>query len=148
MPDLRLRLEDGPHQVREAPVERDDLLELVEDDHDAPLALGRELAEQLEQALDRVVDVRRPPACLEGEAERPVVGVDLHRRPDPQAAEEIGSALDHLPDRRVDVRVDRLRESGCESLLRRRPHQVAVADEHPARARALCVARSTSDDLP
>jgi hypothetical protein len=55
--DLRLRLEDGAHEVGEAAVERDDLLELVEHDRDALLPLGRDLGRQLEQALDRRVDV-------------------------------------------------------------------------------------------
>jgi hypothetical protein len=37
--DVRLRLEDGPQEVRVVRVELDDLLELVEDHHDAALPL-------------------------------------------------------------------------------------------------------------
>src|SRR5581483_12184035 len=93
---LRLCLEDGAHQVRELLVDREDLLELVEDDHDAALALGRELAEQLEQALDRVVDVAAAPARMEGEPQRAVARVDLDRRPDAEPAEELRRPLDRV----------------------------------------------------
>ena len=78
--DLRLRLEDRAHQVREPPVEREDLLELVEDDRDASLALCGELADELEQSLDRVVDVGSPPTRLEREPQGAVARVDLDRR--------------------------------------------------------------------
>src|SRR5689334_18180655 len=64
--DLGLRLKDGAHEVGVALVEGEDLLELVEDDHDAPLSLGRELAELLEELLDRLVEVALAPAGCEG----------------------------------------------------------------------------------
>ena len=138
---LGLGLEDGAHQVREPLVEGDDLLELVEDDHHAPLALGGQLAEQLEQPLDRVVDVGPAAADLEAEAQRAVARVDLDRRPDAQAAEELGRTLERLTDRRGDVRVDRLRQRRRQALLRRRLHQVAVADQRLATHRLLCSAQ-------
>jgi hypothetical protein len=127
--DLRLRLEDGAHQVREVPVERDDLLELVEHDRDAALPLRRDPRGQLEQLLDRVVDVGLPPRRLEHEAERPFV-VDLDRRPHAQRAEEARGAIDGDAGRGVELRRDRLCERRREPLLRRRLHQVAVAHEH------------------
>jgi hypothetical protein len=126
---LGLSLEDGAQQVREALVEREDLLELVEDDHDAAPPLRRELAEQLEQPLDRVVDVLLPPTGLEAEAQAAVGRIDIHDRDDPKPAEEVRRPLERLADGRGDVCVNRLRERGCEALLRRRLHQVAVADE-------------------
>ena len=138
---LGLGLEDGAHQVREPLVERDDLLELVEDDHHAPLALGGQLAEQLEQPLDRVVDVGPAATDLEAEAQRAVARVDLDRRPDAQAAEELGRTLERLTDGRGDVGVDRLRQRRRQALLRRRHHQVAVADQHLPTHRLLCSAQ-------
>ena len=67
MGDLRLLLEHRPHQRRQLGVEVEDLLELVEDQRGAPSALGGELRRQLEQPLDRRVDVlggRAPAAKL------------------------------------------------------------------------------------
>jgi hypothetical protein len=130
VPDLGLRLEHRAHQVRELAVERDDLLELVQHEDDAPLSLGGELGRELEQPLDRVVDVLLAAAGGEAEAKRSVGRVDLHRRNDPEATEEARGLLERLVDGRGDVRVDRLRERGREPLLRRRAHEVAVADEH------------------
>ena len=57
MRDLRLLLEHRPHQPRQPRVDVDDLLELVEHERDLALAVGAELARQLEQPLDRRVDV-------------------------------------------------------------------------------------------
>ena len=144
---LGLLLEDRPHQVRVGAVERDDLLELVEDEHGAPLALGGDLARKCEQRLDRVVDRRALPAAVEDKPKAPVDRIDLHRRRDAETAEEPRRLLDRLPGGSLEIAVDRLREGGREALLRRRPHQVAVADEDPLRI-ARCAARSTSDDLP
>ena len=129
MADLGLGLEDGAHQVREVPVERKDLLELVEDEHHAPLALDGELARQFEQALDRLVDVRFPPSGLEAETEAAVARINLERRPDPEAAEEVGGTLEAALGGRRDLGMDRLRERGREAFLRQGLHQVAVADE-------------------
>ena len=67
MRDLGLLLEDGPHQLREIGVDVDNLLELVEDEDDLALALGGQLAGQLEQALDRRVDVLLRVARVEAE---------------------------------------------------------------------------------
>jgi len=127
--DLGLGLEDRAHQVREALVEGEDLLELVEDDHDAALALGRELAELLEELLDRLVEVAFAAAGAEGEAEGAVARVDLDRRADAEVAEELGGLLERVADGRRDVRVDGLGERGREALLRRGLHEVDVADE-------------------
>ena len=57
MRDLGLLLEDRAHQPRQPRVDVDDLLELVEHERDLALAVGAELGRQLEQALDRRVDV-------------------------------------------------------------------------------------------
>ena len=135
--DLRLLLEDRPHQVGELAVERDDLLELVEDEHDAAAALGRDPARELEQGLDRVVDGRLLPPCVKGEAQAAVARVDLHRRRDAEAAEEARGPLERLAGRRLEVAVDRLRQRGGETLLRWRTHEVAVRDEDPLANRTL-----------
>src|SRR5207244_13507514 len=71
------------------------------------------------------------------EAEAAVVGIDLDRGRDAQAAEEPARALDCLADRRGDVVVDRLRERGGEACLRRRLHQVAVRDEQDRKSTRL-----------
>ena len=55
--DLRLLLEDGPHQLRQPGVDRLDLLELVEDQRHPPALVGGELGRQLEQPLEGRVDV-------------------------------------------------------------------------------------------
>ena len=99
MAHLGLRLEDGAHQVRETLVERQDLLELVEDHHDAPLPLGRQLPEQLEQTLDRLVDVLAPAPRLEAEPQAPVRRIDLHRRLHAEAAEEVDGTFEGVLDR-------------------------------------------------
>ena len=67
MRHLGLRLEDGAHEPRQVRVDVDDLLELVEDERDLPAALRGELARQLEQALERCVEVLRLPPGLEAE---------------------------------------------------------------------------------
>ena len=59
MRDLGLLLEHRAHQPRQPRVDVDHLLELVEHERDLALAVGAELAGQLEQALDRGVDVLR-----------------------------------------------------------------------------------------
>ena len=57
--DLGLRLEDRTHQVRKLRVELQHFLELIEDQRRPLLALGADLAGELEELLDRVVDLRR-----------------------------------------------------------------------------------------
>ena len=128
--DLALGLEDRPHDVRERVVDADDLLELVEDEHDAPPALRRDLRRELEQPLDRRVDVRRPADRLEREPDAAVAGVELDRRPHAEAADDRARPLEQALDGREEVVDDRLRETRSEPHLRRRPHQVAVRDEH------------------
>ncbi len=59
MGDLGLLLEDGAHQVRQARVDVDDLLELVDDERGAPLSGAAELSRKLEQPFQGRVDVRR-----------------------------------------------------------------------------------------
>ena len=51
MRDLWLLLEDGAHQAREVRIDVDDLLKLVQYQHDGALALAGELPRQLEQPL-------------------------------------------------------------------------------------------------
>ena len=75
MRDLRLGLEDRPHQPRQLGVDVGDLLELVEHERDGAPALGRQLARQLEQALDRGVrGPRRARTTLKRNATLPVSG--------------------------------------------------------------------------
>ena len=138
MGDFGLGLEDRAHQVRKLRVELQHLLELVEDQRGPLLALRTDLAGELEQLLDRVVDSGCAGAAgLEAEAQARVVGVDLDRRLDAKAAEERGRLLERLTDRRDEVVVDGLREGAREALLRRGLHQVAVGDEHALRKRLL-----------
>ena len=100
--DLGLGLEDRAHQVRKLLVELQHLLKLVEDQRGPLLALGADLAGELEELLDRVVDPGCPgTAGLEAEAQARVVGVDLDRRLDAQAAEERGGLLERLTDGRT-----------------------------------------------
>ena len=128
--DLALGLEDRPHDVRERVVDADDLLELVEDEHDTPVALRRDLGRELQQSLDRRVDVRRAADRLEREPDAAVTGVELDRRPHAEAADDGARALEEALHGGEEVVDDRLRETGGEPHLRRRPHQVAVRDEH------------------
>ena len=85
MRDLRLLLEDGAHEVGEVAVERDDLLELVEDEHGAAFALGGDPAREREQSLDRVVDGRRCRPAWKTKRRLPSLGstsiVGVTRRP-------------------------------------------------------------------
>ena len=127
--DLGLGLEDAPHQLRQGWIDLDDLLELVEDQRDRPLALGGDLPGQLQQALERRIDVGPRVAGGEREAERAVGGVDRDRRRDPQPAEEGRSAITGPLEARQQVAVDRARELLRELLLRRRRHQVDGCDQ-------------------
>ena len=70
MRDLGLVLEDRAQELRQVGVEVDDLLELVEDQQRGALALGGELRDELEQALERRVDVLGLVAGGEAEAQR------------------------------------------------------------------------------
>ncbi len=73
--DLGLGLEHGAHPVRQGLVEPYHLLELVEHEHRPSLSLRPELPGQLQQPVDRVVDVLPPSARGEGEADvRPRAG--------------------------------------------------------------------------
>ena len=110
-------------------IERDHLLELVEDERDASVPLRREARRQLDEGLDRRVDVGDVVACAEREAEARVVRVDRDRRLDAQAAKEREPAFARADQRRRDVLVDRLGETRCQPLLRRGRHQVDVGDE-------------------
>ena len=134
--DLRLLLEDRAHQLRVVAVDREDLLELVEDEHGAAPALGRDPARESEERLDRVVDGRAPPARMEDEAQAAVDRIDLDRRRHAQPAKEARRPLDRLAGRGFEVAVDRPGERGGEAFLRRRAHQVAVADENALADRA------------
>src|SRR5207244_12172515 len=92
---------------------------------------------------------------LEAEAEAAVARIDLEGRPDPEAAEEVGRALEAALGRRRDLCVDRLGERRREAFLRRRLHQVAIADERllpdrilggPQHERRLAVAAGGVDE--
>ena len=87
VPHLGLGLEHGSHHVRQRVVEAHDLLELVEDEGGAAVALCRDPTGKLEQTLDRVVDVLASTRRRERES-KPAVAVDLDRRADPQPAEQ------------------------------------------------------------
>ena len=155
MCNFRLCLEDRTQQVGIAAVELDDFLELVEDHHDAALPLFGDPAEQLEQRLDRVVDVGSPARRPEAEAERAILRVDLHRRHDAQPAKELRCAFVGSTRRGVEVTVDRARKRRRESLLARDleqidiPHQGAFACGAARRAqyqRRLAVAPGRVDE--
>ena len=128
--DLALGLEDGPHHVRQRVVDPDDLLELVEHEHDASVALRGDLCRAARAAarssrrcpsLPRTAsnENRTPPSLGSSST------VGLH----PQAADDRPRPLEQPLDGREEVVDDRLRERGGEPHLRRRPHQVAVRDE-------------------
>ena len=87
--DVRLGLEHRTHERGEVWVELEDLLELVKDDAAAPVAFRRQLRGELEELLQRRVDVVLRVAGPEAEAERAVHRVDGHHRDDPQAAEDL-----------------------------------------------------------
>ncbi len=112
-------------------VDLDDLLELVEHEHDPPVALARELPGELEQPLHRRDDVRGGGVRAEAEAEIAAVGVDRHGRRDPQALEHAQPLLG-AEQGRGEVLVDRLRELVGEPAERRRRHQIDVGDERAA----------------
>src|SRR4051812_11994534 len=128
--DVGLLLKDRAQKLRQVRIERDDLLELVEDEQRAPLALGGDLGDELEQAFERRVDVGGRMGGAEREAQRAGVRVDRHGRDDPQPAEDPrGEAL--RPGQRAgDVLVDGGRELLGELLLRRRAHEVDLRHEH------------------
>ena len=67
MGHLRLTLEDGAQELRQSRVELDYLLELVDDKGRAAAARAPQLGGQLEQSLERRVDIRTRPPDLEGE---------------------------------------------------------------------------------
>jgi hypothetical protein len=135
--DLGLLLQHRAQELGELRVELDDLLELVEDQQRAALALGGDLGDELEQALERRIDVLRLVAGGEAEAQRAGVRVDCHRRHDPQPAEDARAEVLRARERSRDVVVDRRRELLGELLLRRRLHEVDLADEHAVADEAL-----------
>ena len=152
--DLGLRLEDRAHELREVAVDVDDLLELVEDESDLAAAFGRELAWELEEALEGRLHVLRLPAGVEGEPDLAGVRLDRHHGRDPQPCEH-AQTLARAKEDRGEVVVDRLGELLGEPLLRRRGHQVHVGDEHalldgllrdPPHERRLAVAPGGEDD--
>ena len=69
MRDLGLLLEDGAHQPRQRRIDVDDLLELVEDQRHAALALGAELARERQQVLERRAQVLGAIAGVEAEGQ-------------------------------------------------------------------------------
>src|SRR5581483_9245505 len=109
-----------------------DLLELVEDEGHTPSALCGELGRELEQSLERGIDVRRRETGAEPEPNTTVLGVDRDGRTDSQSPEDVGRALARPHQRRRDLVVDRLGQPRREQLLRRGPHQVDLRDERLA----------------
>ena len=77
MGDLGLLLEDRAHELGQRRVDVDDLLELVEDQRHAALALGAELAGQRQQVLERRAQVLGAMAGVEAEGQPARVGVDV-----------------------------------------------------------------------
>ena len=154
--DVGLELEDGAHQLRKLRVDVDDLLELVEDERDLPPALRGELARQLEEPLERCVEILWLAARIEAEAELARGRVDGHDRGDPQARED-AQPLPRAEERRGEVVVDRLGELLGEALRGRRRHEVDVGDEHvlgdrllrdaPHERRLAVAPRSEDDDV-
>ena len=94
--DLGLRLEHRPHPVRQRLVQAGHLLELVEDEGRPLAALGADPAGELEEAVDRVVDVLAASARREREPDVALDRVDLHRRSHPQRSDERGRAVEEL----------------------------------------------------
>ena len=135
--DFRLLLEDRAHELRQVGVDVDDLLELVEDHAHPPVPVGPELAGELEEALERRVDVVGPLAGLEPERERAVGRVEGDSGRDSEPAEDARRLLAGAVDDGRDVLVDRLRELLGELLLGRRRHQVDLGDEHAVRDQPL-----------
>src|ERR1700733_54980 len=93
MCDLWLLLEHGAHQAWEVRIDVDDLLKLVQYQHDGALALAGELPRQLEQPLQCCVDVLFAPARIEAEAQRAILWIDRDGGRDPQALEDAQSLL-------------------------------------------------------
>ena len=122
--------------LREVGIDVDDLLELVEDERDLPLALGGELAGELEEPLDGRVEILRLAAGVEGEAELAALRVEGHDRRDAEALED-AQALARAEERRGEVVVDRLGELLGEPLEGGGGHEVDVGDEHVLRDRLL-----------
>ena len=116
-------------------------------------SLLRELARQRGQALERRLDVGRRAPGLEAERNGGVLGVDRHRRGDPEPAEHRERLLARAERRRRDALVDRLREL-LRELLRGRRHQVDLRGQHalasevgdgPEHERGLAVAARCED---
>ena len=74
MGDIRLRLEDRAHERGQPGIELEHLLELVEDDAYAPLPFGRQLRRELQEPLERRVDVLARVAAGEAEPSDPSFG--------------------------------------------------------------------------
>ncbi len=85
---LGLLLKDGAHQAREVCVDVNDLLELIQDQHDLAFALAGQLTWQFQQPLQRGVDVRRSLTGVEAEAQRAVLWIDGDRGTDAQALKD------------------------------------------------------------
>src|SRR5581483_10271135 len=89
----------------------------------------RELRRQLEESLERGVDVRTLVAGAKGEAQVSRLRVDGHHRRDPQAGDDVRHALADSEERFRDLVVDRFCERSCQLLLRRGQHEVHLGHE-------------------
>ena len=128
--DLGLLLEHRPQQLRQPWVERLHLLELVEDQRHPPALAGPELGRELQQALERRLEVGRRVVDSEGEVVGAALRVDRDPGGDPQVAERGQRPLLDARSGGRDVLVDRGGELLRQLRLRRRGHQVDVGDEH------------------
>ena len=130
--DLGLALEDRAHQRGQCGIDVDDLLELVDHERRARVAVGGDLRRQLEQPFERGIDILGRVASVEAEADAAGVRVEHDLRRDPKAAEERRDLLPHARAGCRHVVVDRRGELLGELLFRRRREQVDLRDEHVA----------------
>ena len=127
--DLRLLLKDRAHQLDEPRVDVHHLLELVEHQHDATAAVGRDTAKCGEQLFERGIEVLRGCASIEAEGDGAVIGIDGDSWCQAQVREDLQTLLG-VPQASCQLLVDRLRELRRELVLGRRAHQVHLRDEH------------------
>ena len=155
--DVSLRLEGRPHERRQPRVDVEHFLKLVEHERDRAPAFGGQLGRQLEDPLQRRVDILGGVTGGEAERHRAVVGIERHHRSDPESPEELRRTVARPQERAGDVLVDRRGQLRGELLLRRGLHQIHLRDQdalprqllrRPEDERRLAVpARGEDDDV-